>query len=324
MTSSKLPPGFLLPFLGQAPLLRHVRPQTIRNLANRRKYHAQATLPQSHTFSSQPSSSGTDTQHGGSQFTAPKASRLKEDFPFPTKKNPSPYEVMHLAHTASAAEIKKRYYRLAFLYHPDSSNHSSASEHFAILNKAYKLLSHESSRSLYNRTGIGWTPGSDSSSPSSPSTGGFGWNDEAMRREARFRNEHQRQSTASSPGQTGWGGADRGGYQYTSARWGHGPQFYDASGLGEQPLGTGTPKYMSNQRFLGTVFVLVSLCGLPSIPSKKENCLTPALPPLACRACSSVSYNSTEPSPRRMLLAIYMTESITSRCCLLFDSAGSY
>ncbi|KIM91902.1 hypothetical protein PILCRDRAFT_103451 [Piloderma croceum F 1598] len=41
-------------------------------------------------------------------------------YPYPTHTNPNPYQIFHLPHNASQAEVKRRYIDLVRIYHPDS------------------------------------------------------------------------------------------------------------------------------------------------------------------------------------------------------------
>ncbi|KAL9939787.1 hypothetical protein V8E36_001604, partial [Tilletia maclaganii] len=92
-------------------------------------------------------------------------------FPFPTHTpHPSPYDIFHLDRTATAADIKSRYYDLVRIFHPDraclaSSSSSSLTaeqqkerieDRFKLIVRAYELLSDRGRRRLYDRTGSGW------------------------------------------------------------------------------------------------------------------------------------------------------------------------
>lgn len=154
-------------------------------------------------------------------------------------------------------------YRLAKLYHPDSTHPSSSTNNFMALRNAYNLLNNDSSRSLYNRTGIGWSSSQpSSSSPTSPASGPFGYRDgdEMMRDEIR-----NRARTWGNPYQNGYNRADgRGGAGYDQARWGNNGDGY-GFGPGFAGYGNGNPNgnYTSNFRFVWSVGVLVSrLCDL--------------------------------------------------------------
>jgi curved DNA-binding protein CbpA len=96
----------------------------------------------------------------GIHTTAPKASS-SDDLRWPKSSNPSPYEIFGLPPTASAADIKKRYYELAKRYHPDSRATSAQVEQeriqrFRQVVQANELLSAARSRRLYDQQGFGW------------------------------------------------------------------------------------------------------------------------------------------------------------------------
>lgn len=253
-----LPPSFLLPCL-QLPLAgvrASVRKaSTIAywpHAASSVRTYAQAAVRDDFAEPQQ-----TQRQSTGETPSPPRHPQAGE-YPFPKKPNPTPYEIMHLERTATGAEIKKRYYSLALLYHPDSTHPSSSSENFTTLNKAYKLLSNDHARSLYNRASVGWSAGPDSLANSSRRGGGADpWNDEMMRAEIR------RRQGAHHWGSPNYGpAAGRGSSHYAHARWGHGGAASGfgayGMGMGEQEMTGGKPIYTSNSRFVGAVFVLVS------------------------------------------------------------------
>ncbi|MBO6177631.1 MAG: DnaJ domain-containing protein [Selenomonadaceae bacterium] len=61
------------------------------------------------------------------------------------------YEVLEVAKTATQKEIKKAYYRLAKLYHPDhNKDNPEAEAKFKAVGEAYKILSNENSRAVYD------------------------------------------------------------------------------------------------------------------------------------------------------------------------------
>jgi len=64
------------------------------------------------------------------------------------------YKVLGIAKTASAAEIKKAYRKLALKYHPDKNNGDKASEaKFKKISEAYAVLSDEQKRQQYDTYG---------------------------------------------------------------------------------------------------------------------------------------------------------------------------
>ena len=65
-----------------------------------------------------------------------------------------PYEVLGVPRTASQADIRRAYRRLALANHPDKNSGDAAAEvRFVRINQAYELLSNSSSRSQFDRTG---------------------------------------------------------------------------------------------------------------------------------------------------------------------------
>jgi DnaJ-class molecular chaperone len=62
-----------------------------------------------------------------------------------------PYEVLGLAKTATAGEIKSAYRRLAKKFHPDQSKEPKAKDKFAEINLAYEILGEEKKRAEFDR-----------------------------------------------------------------------------------------------------------------------------------------------------------------------------
>ena len=64
------------------------------------------------------------------------------------------YEILQVSRTATSAEIKKAYRKMAIKYHPDKNpNDKEAEEKFKVINEAYGVLSDEKKRSIYDRYG---------------------------------------------------------------------------------------------------------------------------------------------------------------------------
>ncbi|KAI6154369.1 hypothetical protein EDD17DRAFT_1092368 [Pisolithus thermaeus] len=66
-------------------------------------------------------------------------------YPFPTRRNPTPEEIFHLPPNASHGQIKARYYELVKLYHPDSVHvqtlpHAERTSRFQAFQRAYEVL----------------------------------------------------------------------------------------------------------------------------------------------------------------------------------------
>lgn len=61
------------------------------------------------------------------------------------------YKILEVSPTATAADIKKSYRRLALKYHPDKNNGNTLSEaHFKEIQEAYRVLGNELKRNEYN------------------------------------------------------------------------------------------------------------------------------------------------------------------------------
>ncbi|EHL32863.1 molecular chaperone DnaJ [Legionella drancourtii] len=82
------------------------------------------------------------------------------------------YELLEVNRTASDAEIKKAYRKLAMKYHPDRNpDDSSAEEKFKEIQNAYSILSDQQKRAAYDQYGHA---GVDPSMRGGPGGGGFG------------------------------------------------------------------------------------------------------------------------------------------------------
>ena len=92
-----------------------------------------------------------------------------------------PYAVLGVSRTATAAQIKQAYRRLALRSHPDVNKAPDAEATFTRIAEAYSVLSDEKKRAQYDRrpAGGGWSSSSSSSrsrgasAPSGDSWGGF-------------------------------------------------------------------------------------------------------------------------------------------------------
>src|SRR5580698_3069306 len=62
-----------------------------------------------------------------------------------------PYDFLGVSKTASAAEIKSAFRKLAKKYHPDQSKEPKAKEKFAEVGSAYEILGDEKKRSAFDR-----------------------------------------------------------------------------------------------------------------------------------------------------------------------------
>jgi DnaJ-class molecular chaperone len=66
-----------------------------------------------------------------------------------------PYEVLGVAKTASQAEIKSAFRKLAKKFHPDQSKDPKAKERFAEVNSAYEVVGDKDKRAQFDRGEIG-------------------------------------------------------------------------------------------------------------------------------------------------------------------------
>jgi len=80
-----------------------------------------------------------------------------------------PYQVLGLAKTASAAEIKSAFRKLAKKYHPDQSKEPKAKDRFAEIGSAYEILGDEKKRAAFDRGEI-----DADGKPRAPQFEGFG------------------------------------------------------------------------------------------------------------------------------------------------------
>ena len=81
-----------------------------------------------------------------------------------------PYEVLGLAKSASAAEVKSAFRKLAKKFHPDQSKEPRAKERFAEVGSAYEILGDEKKRAAFDRGEI-----DADGRPRAPQFEGFGF-----------------------------------------------------------------------------------------------------------------------------------------------------
>jgi curved DNA-binding protein len=83
------------------------------------------------------------------------------------------YQILGVPRTASAADIKKAFRKLAREYHPDvAKNKKQAEEKFKELNEAYEVLGDPVKRKKYDELGPNWNSGAEFRAP--PGWGSFG------------------------------------------------------------------------------------------------------------------------------------------------------
>src|SRR5882724_6236099 len=79
------------------------------------------------------------------------------------------YEVLGVARSASADDIKKAYRKLARKFHPDlNPGDKAAEERFKELQAAYDVLSDAENRKLYDQYGENWRAVKQSGGPPPP------------------------------------------------------------------------------------------------------------------------------------------------------------
>lgn len=75
------------------------------------------------------------------------------------------YDILGVKRSATQAEIKSAYRKLARKYHPDVNKSKEAEQKFKDLNEAYEVLSDKTKRSRYDSLGANWQGGSDFTPP---------------------------------------------------------------------------------------------------------------------------------------------------------------
>jgi curved DNA-binding protein len=75
------------------------------------------------------------------------------------------YKILGLERTASEADIKKAYRKLARKYHPDVSKEKNAEKRFKEVNEANAVLSDENKRKAYDELGSNWQAGEQFRAP---------------------------------------------------------------------------------------------------------------------------------------------------------------
>jgi len=80
------------------------------------------------------------------------------------------YKILEVDRSASKAEIKKAYRKLARKYHPDVSKVANAEDRFKEVNEAYEVLGDEKKREQYDTLGANWKNGQNFDPP--PGWGG--------------------------------------------------------------------------------------------------------------------------------------------------------
>ena len=76
------------------------------------------------------------------------------------------YDILGVPRTASEADLKAAFRKLARKYHPDVNKSAGAEERFKEINEANQVLSDSAKRRQYDQLGAGWQTGDDFEPPS--------------------------------------------------------------------------------------------------------------------------------------------------------------
>lgn len=83
------------------------------------------------------------------------------------------YKIMGVGKTATDAEIKRAYRKLARKYHPDVSKETDAESKFKEVGEAYEVLKDKEKRAAYDQLGSNWNAHQDFNPPPGWNPGGF-------------------------------------------------------------------------------------------------------------------------------------------------------
>ena len=84
------------------------------------------------------------------------------------------YEILGVKRSATEAEIKSAYRKLARKYHPDVNKTKEAEAKFKDINEAYEVLSDKAKRQRYDSLGANWQGGQSYTPPPGFEQFGFG------------------------------------------------------------------------------------------------------------------------------------------------------